>query len=117
VLEEVNSEDSSSWEEEEEEPLVPSHSLGGEGDQTSQASEGPSDFSEEESDQSNQELSESDMVVDESFVQQVAEDDFLMQAHIGFSRCLSAFEIDGIILNEPDWYRWMILSTYIRSLD
>ena len=51
------------------------------------------------------------------FMEQVAEDDFLVQARIFIARHLSAVEIDGIILNEPDWYRWCILSNYIQSLD
>ena len=73
------------------------------------------EFSDEES--SADSGQEEEMVVEEGFAQQVAEDDFLMQARICIGRFLSAVEIDGIILDEPDWFRWSILSNYIRSVD
>ena len=116
ILEEVTSEDSGCSDEEvaEEEPMVPLGSSEGGGDQAELEPEVPLEFSEEVSES---EDDEEEAVVDENFAQQVAEDDFLMQARICIARCLSAIEIDGVILNEPDWYRWSIFSNYVRSVD
>jgi cobalamin biosynthesis protein CobT len=115
VLEEASSEDYTDSSEEEEDEAIPITPPDSDENQEQEGSE--NDNERENEGPADEEEEQSPPPHDENFMQQVAEDDFMVQARIGLARFLSAVQIDEVILSEPDWYRWCILSSYIRSFD